>query len=157
MAVIFMAVMLAFGTAISSIAYKQAILTSAATQSQVAFYAADAALECAHFYHTKPSGSLFAFKDPGATVPSDFYCDGEAPISSETVSHTLTPPLWVTTYRFSLDSNAHCADVTVYKYKGPTGPLNKATYVFSQGYNVACDKLTDASSRFVSRGLQFSN
>jgi hypothetical protein len=45
-AMIFISVMLAIGTAISSLGYKQVILSSSATRSQYSFYAADAVLEC---------------------------------------------------------------------------------------------------------------
>ena len=43
-AIIFMSVMLSFGLALGSLAYKQQVLASSAIQSQYAFYAADSAL-----------------------------------------------------------------------------------------------------------------
>lgn len=153
MAVIFMSVMLAFALTLGSLSYKQSILSSTATQSQVAFYVADAALECALLYDSDPNGSLFAFKAEGALPPSGMTCGGNSPISPtpRTVSHTAT--LWVTEYTFNLDNGTHCADVTVYKYNGPQPPSNIATYIFSQGYDVSCENRTSVS-RFASRGLQ---
>src|SRR3989344_813921 len=60
--VIFMSAMLAFGLALSSLAYKQSVLASTAIQSQVAFFAADGALE----------GTLYADQQRGAYFYSDY-------------------------------------------------------------------------------------
>jgi hypothetical protein len=62
--------------------------------------------------------------------------------------------LWVgTSGLFPLDSNAHCADVTIYKYSQPQPPSNTTTYLYSQGYDVPCNTVSSpAGARFVSRG-----
>ncbi|MBI4065654.1 hypothetical protein HY412_00470 [Candidatus Kaiserbacteria bacterium] len=150
-AVIFMSVMLTFGLALGSLAYKQQILASTAIESQYAFYAADAALECA--LYEDQQRNLFAFPPP--TPPPSapaMTCDGSGPIYSAVVSYTPSTK-WVITERFSLDSNKRCADITVYK----PAPGSGSTYIFSQGYNVSCAIVADpGGARFVSRGLDAS-
>ncbi len=144
-AVIFMSVMLSFGLALGSFAYKQQILASAAIESQYAFYAADAGLECA--LYADQQQNLFAYSaDPSTPAPL-MMCDGVSPISSSVVSHTGSR--WVITERVSLDSNTRCADVTVYKPNG-TG----TTYIFSQGYDVSCTVVSNPNgARMNARGI----
>ncbi|HCR52634.1 TPA: hypothetical protein DIV48_03275 [Candidatus Kaiserbacteria bacterium] len=144
-AVIFMSVMLAFGLALGSLAYKQQVLASTAIQSQYAFYAADAGLECA-LYADQQQG-LFAYtSDMSAPAPS-LVCDGASAISASVLSHTGSQ--WVIFNRLSLDTNKRCVDVTVYKRKN-TG----TNYLFSQGYDVSCATVAAPNgAHFVSRGL----
>lgn len=74
-AVILASVLLTVGIALLDIAYKQVILSSSAKQSQYAFYAADAALECALYYdqrhdafNTNPN-NLTSISCGGFTIP----------------------------------------------------------------------------------------
>lgn len=145
-AVIFMSVMLALGTALASLGYKQELLASTAIESQYAFYAADAGLECG--LYADQQSNLFAY-DPNlsATTPS-MVCDGATPVSAVTVSHTITK--WVTATRLSLDSGKRCADVTVYKPNGAG-----TNYLFSQGYDVPCTTVAAPNgARFNARGIK---
>ena len=144
-AIIFMSVMLSFGLALGSLSYKQQVLASSAIQSQYAFYAADAGLECA--LYADQQQNLFSYtSDMSAPAPS-MTCDDIAPISASVLSHTETQ--WVISNRLSLDANKRCADVTVYKPNG-TG----TTYLFSQGYDVSCATVANPQgTRFVARGL----
>lgn len=146
-AVIFMSVMLSFGVALGALGYKQQVLASNAVQSQYAFYAADAALECA--LYADQQQRIFAY-DPNLSAPvPTIVCDNNAPVAAVVLSHTDT--LWVFTMRLSLDSNKRCADVTVHK----PAPNEGATYIFSQGYDVSCATVANPSgARFVSRGLK---
>ncbi|MBU6321365.1 MAG: pilus assembly PilX N-terminal domain-containing protein [Patescibacteria group bacterium] len=156
--VIFMAVMVSFGLALASLAYKQSVLASDATLSQDAFYAADAALECA----------LYADQQEGAYVYSDYSaanepnpgtiagyaaaaCDGSvsgSPSASWTAgaSGALT-----VTERIALNGGASCADVTIYKYLNPLSDGHRA-FIFAEGYNTSCAAIT-AGGRVVSRGI----
>ena len=145
-AVIFMSVMLTFGLALGSLAYKQEVLASSAIESQYAFYTADAALECGLLADQQQN--LYAYSaNLNAPAPS-LTCDGQSPLSVSTLSHTASQ--WVTTSRLSLDSGRHCADLTVYKPNGAG-----TTYLFSQGYDVSCAVVASpGNTRFVSRGLQ---
>lgn len=145
-AVIFMSVMLTFGLVLGSFAYKQTVLTSSNTQSQYAFYAADAGLECALYYDNKLGYFPFPASDPGDPGPS-ITCNGSAPVTAD---QTWTASEWRVFNRIALDAQ-RCVDVTIIKKN--TGE----TYVFSQGYSAAC--LTGnlpTGARFVSRGLKAS-
>jgi len=140
-----MSVMLAFGLALGSLSYKQQVLASSAVQSQYAFYAADAGLECA--LYADQQQNLFAYtSDMSAPAPS-LTCDALAPLSASVVSHTVGQ--WIVFNRLSLDSNRRCADVTIYKPNGAG-----TTYLFSQGYDVSCATVASPQgTRFVARGL----
>lgn len=145
-AIIFMSVMLSFGLALGALAYKQAVLASSAVQSQYAFYAADAGLECALYADQK--GDVFAYPaDPETPAPL-MTCDATEPISASVISHTADQR--VVSSRLSLDSGKRCADVTVYKPSSAG-----TTYVFSVGYDVSCETVANPSgARLSSRGLQ---
>ena len=158
-----MSVMLAFSLALGSLGYKQQVLASSAIESQYAFYAADAALECALYYdqQNNDNGTLFPY-DPAITTtpveaPLTFNCSGNTPElvpaptkvqkgNGSTLNNTYI-------YRFSLDSDTRCADVTITKYAVPQPPDNYTAYLFSQGYDVPCTSL-NGSGRYASRGLQ---
>ena len=144
-AVIFMSVMLAFALALGSLGYKQSVLASAAIESQYAFYAADAALECVLFADQKMVPNPFS--DDGAVgVEPSFDCGGQT-IDRFLVADVGTGTR-ITKKRFDLDGN-RCADITVYK---PTGEVGD-TYLFAQGYSVSCDEL-EAGVRFATRGIK---
>ena len=150
-AIIFMSVMLSFGLALGSIGYKQQVLASSAIESQYAFYAADAALECALYWDQQKN--LFAYNSSvPVSVPGpgpSMACDGASPLLSTVISRTGAQ--WIITERLKLDSNERCADVTVYKPAPGSGLL---TYIFSQGYDVSCTTVSSPTgARFVSRGL----
>lgn len=147
-AVIFMSVMLTLGLSLSSLGYKQVLLSSTSAESQYAFYTADAALECA--LYADQQQNLFMIPSNQPQSPPAITCDGTAPVL---VSQNWSPSLWVITNRLSLDSNKHCVDVTIYKYSSPQ-ENGITTYLFSQGYNVPCSTIANPrGARFVSRGL----
>jgi Tfp pilus assembly protein PilX len=141
-AVIFMSVMLSFALSIGSLAYKQQILASSATDSQYAFYAADTALECALYADQREN--FFST----TTVPY-MYCDNTVAVSG-TIADTGTD--WVITNRLSLGAGTRCADITVYK---PDGTVPGATtYLFAEGYSASCTTVASPSgARFVVRGV----
>ncbi|HQT82534.1 MAG TPA: hypothetical protein PLW99_00035 [Candidatus Paceibacterota bacterium] len=154
-AIIFMSVMLSFGLTLGSLGYKQEVLASNAIESQYAFYAADSALECALYYAQQ--ANLFAYNaDTNQPIPS-FPCDNTSPYLNPTRSYagSGSTAVEILGYRFQLDArtpNPRCADVTVYSYQSPqAGNNNITTYIFSQGYDVACSSV--GGSRFVSRGI----
>jgi hypothetical protein len=151
-AVIFMSVMLAFGLALGSLAYKQQVLASVAIQSQYAFYAADAALECALRADQKDN----RFPYPATSVPPyQMQCDGAIATyppsyTSGTVSHDAVQ--WVFQERISLNGNTRCADVTIYKLNGSQPGMSN--YIFAQGYNIPCSVVANpGTTRFVARGI----
>lgn len=148
-AVIFMSVMLSLGLSLGALGYKQQVLASSATESQYAFYVADAALECA--LYADQQQRLFAYPASDPSTSPAITCDNSAgPVS---VSKTWSSSYWTVTNRLSLNSGAHCADVTVYKYKEPL-PNNATTYIFSQGYNASCATVSSpGTARFSARGI----
>ncbi len=148
-AVIFMSVMLSFGLALGSLGYKQQVLASSAIESQYAFYAADAALECALFADQGSGQNIFAYPQTEPSSPPAMTCDGAAPINT---TKNWSTSQWIVTNRVKIDSNKRCADVTVYKYTTPQPPGGATTYIFSQGYDVSCDTAGTGGARFVSRG-----
>ena len=150
-AVIFMAVLLMFGVALSSLAYKQQLISSSAVESQYAFYAADAALECA-LYEDQQQG-LFAYGSVGDPVPS-YACDGLAPVQTPAARSftTISGKSYqiLQAYRFELDYGTakRCADLSIYKPSGVG-----ATYVFAEGYDTSCSSIGVSGTHYVARGL----
>lgn len=158
-AVIFMAVMLAFSLTLTALAYKQTILASSATDSQIAFYAADAGLECLLLsdQRTDLSNSNFDYATRYAagakTTPDAIRCNGEdATILGPTKWGQSASGIAYFTQTQRLSLGKYCADVTIFKYEQPDARDNVA-YLFSQGYSVPCANVTDAT-RFAARGLQ---
>lgn len=143
-AVIFMSVMLNFGLALGSLAYKQQVLTSGAIASQYAFYVADTALECT--LYADQQQDLFAYgKYDGK--PKSMKCDGN------TVAVIQDPPSvsqLISRVRLDLEEGTRCADVAIYK----SSASSNMTYFFSQGYNTPCATVANpGQARFASRGL----
>lgn len=149
-AAIFMSVMLTFGLALGSLGYKQQVLASLAIESQYAFYAANAALECA-LWADRQQG-LFTSPTPPSIAPI-MACDNANATFPAAFPNGIVSSgadRWVIEERLSLDSGAHCADIVIYK-SPPGGDL---TYLFSQGYNVPCATVASpGAARFVSRGI----
>ena len=146
-AVIFMSVMLAFGLALGSLSYKQQVLASSSIESQYAFYAADAGLECALYADQKQNLFAYPASNPGSAPKVT--CDNALPISS---SETWTTSRWIIANRLSLDGTTRCVDITVYK---PNPSVGGSTYIFSQGYDVSCTTVGSPpnGARFVARGI----
>jgi hypothetical protein len=144
--VIFMSVMLSFGLALAALGYKQQVLASSAISSQYAFYAADAALECALYYDQQLNLFALPASNPNGAVPV-MLCDGAAPFSVSPGPWTAGVR-WVNKLTFNMDSGKRCADVTVYKPAPGTG----TTYIFAQGYDVPCTTVSTPGARFVARG-----
>lgn len=65
-AIILVSVLLALGLALIDVAYKQAVLASTVKQSEIAFYAADSALECA-LYWDQQMGA-FSYSTPLSSI-----------------------------------------------------------------------------------------
>lgn len=149
--IIFMSVMLAFGLALGSIAYKQQVLASSAVQSHYAFYAADAGLECALYADQQQNRFAYDATTP-AEVPGpgpSLVCDG---VSAPTTVTQRDAAQWVITARLSLNSNKQCADVTIYKLNGLQPGMSN--YIFSQGYDVPCSVVEDPNNaRYAARGI----
>jgi len=141
-AIIFMTVMLTLGLSLGSLGYKQTLLSSSAVESQYAFYAADAGLECALYADQQKDSFNYALHTPDLIT-----CDGT--VATFIASPTYDATKLLVKERLSLDGGSHCADVTIYKY------ANLSARFFSQGYNVPCAVVASpGDTRFVSRGLK---
>lgn len=149
-AVIFMSVMLSFGLTLSSLGYKQELLSSSVAQSRVAFYAADSALECLLYMDQQLGTFAYPSSDPGA--PPAMTCDGVAAVVSPPSTEVWALDKWVINARFSLDGGTHCADVMVSKPNPADAPL-PLTQLYAQGYDVSCASVGNSGVRFSSRGL----
>lgn len=135
-AVILSSVVLTIGLALLDLAYKQIILASTAKQSQIAFYAADSAIECALYYDQQLDA--FNTNPDGLTEIS---CNGQTISISSTGS---SPKL--TTYSIPCPDGGTRALVRVYKNYS-TAPT---TRIFANAYN-SCDA---SDTRRVERGLK---
>lgn len=155
-AMIFMAVMLALGLALGALVYKQQVLASSAVESQYAFYAADAGMECALYADQQKNTFEYPTGNTPGTAPG-FSCDGvqvnqPPPPSYPTGIASKDATQWILNYRIQLDANTRCAYVTIYKPPLGTG---KPTYIFSQGFDVSCDIVDNpGDARLTARGVQ---
>jgi Tfp pilus assembly protein PilX len=133
-AMVLVSVALAIGLALLDIAYKQVILAAASRQSQVAFYNADTALECA-LYHDQQENA-FSYDAPLAAVTC---ANTSLEVSSDQSSSPRTR-----TFSLSCEGGGTSGMVTIYKWN--TG----ASAIFASGYNT-CDT---TNPRRVERGLK---
>lgn len=172
-AVIFMAVVLSLGLALGSLGYKQAVLAGAALESQYAFYAADAGLECALRADEQDNAFSYAGYNSGSPSSRSAACSGQAyttrgacynnaaasPADPDfSGSCTGTATTLVTTWKIPLayanplsqsgNTETRCAIVTIYKPAGAG-----TTYLFSQGYDVKCASVGVSGLRYASRGI----
>ena len=113
------ALLLAIGLAVFNISNKELILSTSARDSQFAFYAADAGLECALFWDFQHS--TFS---PGASSP-DITCAGITIPNVGGASFGVPQ-----TFSFDLSPEPYCTTVTVTKFDSP-----RRTVVEDRGYN----------------------
>lgn len=134
-AVVLTSVLLSIGLTLLDVTFKQIRLASAATQSTNAFYAADAALECA-LYADQQQGAF----DYSTHLPSLLCRNQSVSLSQSTVSGGAR----TTTFSVPCAAGGSNASVTVVKQS--TG----VTRIYANGYN-SCDA---ADLRRVERGLK---
>ncbi len=135
-AVIVASVTLAIGVSILTISKKEFLLSSAARESSISFYVADAGFECAMYQN-----------DQGRFTPTTFNlpwdCGNHGPITYDSVGNT---------YSFDVHfSGLACAKVTVVKRNS-----QPYTIVDSKGYNLAWDSTrfcTNTSPKMTERAL----
>jgi Tfp pilus assembly protein PilX len=149
---IFMSVMLSVGFTLAALAYKQSLLASYAIQSQYAFYAADAALECALYADQKQGAFIYseysATNPPNAatiTQPLAANCNGT--VVAGTAAASWTTSRLTVAARISFDTDTRCADVTIYKR------ADGRAFLYAEGYNTSCSAVSANNARIVARGL----
>lgn len=158
-AVVVMSILLFVSFAAANIALKGSIFAASGRDSQFAYYAADAGIECALYWDTKYPTYESAFATSTSLPDATIYCAGNG------IAGTGQPLYGTTTLgRIGKGGDANptsvfsflmnppneslaCAVVTVVKYY--SGP-NLVTKINSRGYNT-CDK---TNPRRVERGIE---
>ncbi len=146
-AIILSAVAATVTLALTTLSYKSLLLSSAARESQYAFYAADTALECALYWDNGNFNSFPYAATPG-TVPG-ITCAGVTLSVSGTAYNANTTRYqsnWFTV------NGSDCARITIYKTDGTITPVGK---LYGDGVNVACSAIS-TDPRAVERGLKAS-
>jgi Tfp pilus assembly protein PilX len=152
-AVLISSLLLSIGIAILDLTLKEFLLSSAGRESQLAFYAADDAMECALYWDHNTaggSGSSFATSSESTVNPS-FACNGQ----------TITPPaatypsagVAITVMHVPYSGNVvdPCANVVVTKTTTVVGGFpTTATIIDSRGYDT-CDSTNPQQTE---RGIQ---
>lgn len=133
--VVLASVALSIGLALLDISYRQIILASSAKQSQYAFYAADATMECALYYDQQQDA--FNYVTPNATIS----CATRA-VQNYTTS--VAGGTRTITFTVPCATSGTQGTVTVYKASDAT------TQIFATGYNT-CDT---TNTRRIERGLK---
>lgn len=130
--------LLIVGAALSNIIVRQLQSTYTGRESQYAFFAADAGIECALYWDTKVEPSMFATSSSGNLPIS---CAGHSVSTGDAVPGTSTLARIggggnanrTSTFGFIMNNGAnpvsHCAVVTV------TKNIDGTTYIKSRGYN----------------------
>lgn len=143
-AIVLASVAVAVGLALADVAYKQVTLSSTARQSQLAFYRADSALECALYYDQR----FAAFNVGNSFDQNTITCEGRA-ISG----YTETPISGggvLTTFNVTGSScAAGQVSATVSIYKEGTGLCSSTgrtgkNCLYASGYNTC----TASANRF---------
>lgn len=164
-ALILTSVILSVGLALLDVAYKQVTLAATSKNSVLAFYNADAGLECALYWD-----SLGAFDYYNPLSPHQITCDSSLDGSGHPVANT---------FNFNPDDTGTMVGTDSYRVRtfmvpcpgdptpgNPTNPSNRegsayvqifkradgATLIYSNGY----DMCSQADKRRVERGLKAS-
>ena len=147
-------IVLAIGMSILNLTLKSFLLSGAARDSEMAFSAADAGMECAQYWNSSNAAAGGKFSLPaGSNTQID--CMG-VPMSFSVAS-------FGTKNTFSLDWGASaplCTKIEVTKFQNTLDcpntkvlPLvSTCTEIISRGYNKSCSSLSD--SHTVERALQ---
>jgi len=148
-AVVVMGILLFISFAVVNITLKNTLFASSGRDSQFAFYAADAGLECALYWDAKFDS--FATSTSGSPIN----CASNIMSNNSAISGTSTltkiggggsaNPISVFGVTMNMGSNSvsHCAIVTV--IKNPNG----TTYIKSRGYNTCA-----SNPRRIERGVE---
>jgi Tfp pilus assembly protein PilX len=166
-AMIVASIVLAIGVSLLTISRKEFDLSSSATQSSNAFYAADSGIGCAEYWN---DNNEF---DMSAGSPSDIYCSLDGTPITVNVCYTgqpqcsdnsITPPpstlddLTHVAYEFTFyvpfstdgTSNQSCAAVDVKKYSYTDHDLGNAEHIYtditSAGYNIGYNPRDSANN-----------
>lgn len=141
---------------IADIAFKEQIISYSGKDSKVAFFAADAGLECALYHDVKKLGFFFALNN-SSPQQGDLVCNPDGDVITPMVGVRPTPTAATTTFAFDLEwpggsGGKSCAIVIVSKIL--VGPDIK-TKIESRGYNNTCgENSVDPGQRNIERALE---
>ncbi len=152
-AVLISSVVLAVGLSMLNITLKQFVFSGVGRESEIAFYAADAGMECALYWDASLAGGIFDLSAPSATSFSCMGVNNTAPSGgSSGVSKEFQ-------YDWQSSGQPVCTKMSITKYLGPDAPSGHScdtgatcTEIESRGYNRACSQLN--SPRVVERALR---
>jgi Tfp pilus assembly protein PilX len=162
-AVVIMSILLFISFAVVNITIKGSLFASFGRDSQFAFYAADAGMECALYWDSKyklsPTEYISAFATSSEGAPRMITCANQSISTGSQTLPTGNPSLIggggdanaTSTFYFVMGEGSspvtHCAIVTVNKhYLGS----NLITYIKSKGYNTC----NTGNLRRVERGIE---
>jgi len=140
--VLLTSVILAMAIGIASISLKEIVLSSAASEGSLAFFAADSGIECALYWEMNTQDEL----------SPNLNCNGRSPepTPSQPVFGPVssTDPTSPETYYFSIpfgENGNLCADIVV--KRGVTEVAGVSTLIESKGSNTPCDDRTNNPKR----------
>lgn len=141
-AIILASVALVVGLSLADIAYKQVVLSSTAKNSQVAFYRADSAMECALYYDQQ-----FAAFNRASAYTGSIQCENRAVAnySGSAYSNSLGSG-WRTTFNVTCPGDTGVSgSITVYKAESGVCSGTSKNCLYASGYNLCS---TTAPNRF---------
>lgn len=146
--VLVMSLILTIAIGISNITFKQALLSSLAKDSQIAFYQADKGVECGLYYDFTANAFPLGTKLSGTPqAPDTIYCGNNVMVLDTSESYD---DYFV--YREDVDTDTSpCVVVTFDKSTYINGPDSPKYVVQSRGYNVCGE-----NPRKVERALEVS-
>lgn len=152
-AIVAVSAMVLMAFAISDIAFKEQVISYSGRDSRVAFYAANAGIECV-LYHDFGGGATgaFQFATTSGAITGDMRCaDGIVQTSTDTDDQNDSNPVndvTTTSFYFNMAAIAStfdaCAIVKISKTQGdPAAGVYRVTNIESRGYNNTCEGTPD--------------
>lgn len=142
--------LLVIALAIANTSILQFLLAGTGRDSQIAFYNADSAIECALYYdHGKVNGFSFPTNQTELGSATPITCNGQ---SSNIISSNYSAPTSTITYTFNPSSSCvnSMPSYTIEVNKAQVAPETFKTVIRSRGYNT-CNA---NNPRRVERGLR---
>jgi Tfp pilus assembly protein PilX len=163
-AVLISSVVLAVGLSMLEITLKQYVFSGTGRESEIAFYVADAVLECALYQDNPVSGdSAFTLGENLTTVTCMGVTTSINVTGTDSILNDNEDALVQFDWTIPGSSQAVCGKIGVMKVNGGSGVLldntiqcdisgSQCTRIEARGYNKACNQLN--SARVVERALR---
>lgn len=157
-AVLVSSVVLAVGISMINVTLKEYLFSAIGRESEIAFYAADAGMECALYWDTSTQGGKFDLTAPASTVS----CMGST-VATPAGGSSGTQKQFQ--FEWTSSGQTVCSKIGITKYYDPSNPVSMGTLgtcaagatctqVEARGYNRPCAGLS--SPRVVERALRAS-